>query len=144
MYFGLAFFTTMSLSGCTGKSEDKVEELEMQVMDIHDEVMPKMETIVKLTTLLSLKIKQLDSLQQEGVSSNTFAEQRIKAVDLQQQLALSDSLMMEWMYNYKGDSAKALDKEKALDYFKKEMTEIVGLREKTFRTIQEAEAFLKK
>jgi hypothetical protein len=55
----------------------------------------------------------MDSFQNEGMSSNTIAEQRIKAVDLNQKLAESDKLMMTWMHEYRGDSAKKLETKQA-------------------------------
>lgn len=140
------FIVTIALAllvGCNGDAE-KVKELETKVMDIHDEVMPKMDVIASLNRELSVKIAELDSLQLEGASSNTLAEERIKAIDLKQQLSSSDSLMMEWMYNYNADSASSLSSEKALDYYRNEIKKISDVKEKTLRSIKDAELFLKK
>jgi chemotaxis response regulator CheB len=68
----------------TGGEKDKVADLESEVMTIHDEVMPQMDAIMTLKSKLSKKIQSMDSLQNEGISSNTLAEQRIKAADLNQ------------------------------------------------------------
>lgn len=135
--------TVVLLGGCNGDA-DKVKELETKVMDIHDEVMPKMDVIASLNRQLSGKIAELDSLQLEGASSNTLAEERIKAIDLKQQLSSSDSLMMEWMYNYNADSASSLSSERALDYYGNEIKKISEVKEKTLRSIKDAELFLKK
>ena len=51
--------------------------------------------------------------------------------------------MMEWMYQYDGDSAKALPSDQALAYFRKEKERIEEVKEKTDKSIQEAQAFLK-
>jgi hypothetical protein len=80
----------------------------------------------------------------EGASSNTLAEERMKAIDLKQQLSISDSLMMEWMYNYDADSAKSLRAEKALEYYNSELNRISEVKEKTLKSIKDAELFLKK
>lgn len=122
---------------------DQVKEVETEVMDIHDEVMPKMDDIMRYKKQLSDKMTQLDSLQQEGVSSNTLAQERQKALELSRQLTLADSLMMEWMYRYRGDSAKALAPAEALSYFNQEKEKITRVKEQTNRSIQETEEFLK-
>jgi predicted transglutaminase-like cysteine proteinase len=125
------------------QDQEKVKELETEVLSIHDEVMPKMDDIMRYKKALSAKITQLDSLQQEGVSSNTLAQERQKAYELTQQLSLADSLMMEWMYRYQGDSAKALAPAEALSYFNQEKEKINRVKEQTNRSIQETEEFLK-
>lgn len=139
----VAISIVVLLGACNGDA-DKVKELETKVMDIHDEVMPKMDVIASLNRQLSSKITELDSLQLEGASSNTLAEERIKAIDLKQQLSNSDSLMMEWMYNYNADSASSLSSEKALDYYGNEIKKISEVKEKTLKSIRDAELFLKK
>jgi uncharacterized HAD superfamily protein len=142
-YQVIAVMVLVSLVACDGNS-DKVKELETQVMDVHDEVMPKMDAVASLSRQLTAKIGELDSLQLEGASSNTLAEERMKAIDLKQQLSISDSLMMEWMYNYDADSAKSLRAEKALEYYNSELNRISEVKEKTLKSIKDAELFLKK
>lgn len=127
-----------------GKDKDleKITGLETEVLAIHDEVMPKQEDIISLKSQLSSKIKGIDSLQNVGVSSNTMAEQRIKAVDLNQKLADADKLMMDWMHSYRGDSAKKLDSKQAILYFENEKEKILQVKQATLKSIQEAKTFL--
>ncbi|GAB3165510.1 viral A-type inclusion protein [Telluribacter humicola] len=139
----LAVLSLVALWSCN-QEKDQVQEAEKEVLTIHDEVMPKMDDVMKLKHNLNAKIASLDSMQQEGVSSNTVAEERLKAADLSRQLVLADSLMMEWMYQYKGDSAKALPADQALKYFNNEKGKITVVKDKTLKSIQEAEGFLKK
>ncbi len=122
---------------------DKVQETENEVMEIHDEVMPQISTINTLQKDLRARIAQLDSLQQEGVASTTQAEQRLKALELNQELTTADSLMMDWMYTYRGDSAKALPTGDALVYFRLEKEKILSVKERTDKSIEAAKAFLK-
>ncbi|WP_031525413.1 hypothetical protein [Dyadobacter crusticola] len=130
------------IAGCTKKEEDKVATLENEVLAIHDEVMPKMDSIMLLKSRLSKKIQEIDSLSNVGVSSNTMAEQRIKAVDLNQKLNESDKLMMDWMHEYRGDSAKKLKPEQAVTYFESERDKILQVKQLTLRSMQEAAIFL--
>lgn len=124
------------------KDQEKLTGLETEVLAIHDEVMPQQEDIMSLKSQLSKKIQGIDSLQNVGVSSNTMAEQRIKAVDLNQKLADADKLMMDWMHAYRGDSAKKLEPKEALLYFEKEKERILLVKQATLKSIQEAKNFL--
>ncbi|WP_229215038.1 viral A-type inclusion protein [Dyadobacter bucti] len=124
------------------KKADKVQELETEVLAIHDEVMPQMDDIMSLKSQLSEKIQTMDSLQNEGVSSNTTAEARIKAVDLNQRLNESDKLMMDWMHAYRGDSAKKLNPEAAVLYFEQQKEKILLVKQQTVKAIEETKTFL--
>lgn len=138
----IVLLIALSLVSCNQEA-DKVKKAEEEVLAIHDEVMPKMEDIINLKKELTDKMIQLDSLQQEGISSNTLAQQRVRAFELSHQLSKADSLMMEWMYRFRGDSAKVLAPKDALDYFKKEKDKIDRVKEETNKSIQEAIDFLK-
>lgn len=138
----LSLLAAFSLACGTDKDQEKVTGLETEVLAIHDEVMPKQEDIMSLKTQISKKIQDIDSLQNVGVSSNTMAEQRIKAVDLNQKLADADKLMMDWMHEYRGDSAKKLDSQQAVQYFEKEKERIMLVKQATLKSIQEAKTFL--
>ncbi|TDB68204.1 viral A-type inclusion protein [Arundinibacter roseus] len=139
---GLSSLLIFVAMACNQEAE-QVASLEKEVLAIHDEVMPQMTDIMKLKRQLSTKINELDSLQQEGVSSTTFAEQRLKALDLSRNLILADSLMMQWMYTYRGDSAKALPAKDALGYFQSEKEKISEVKLKTDQSVQAAKEFLK-
>jgi hypothetical protein len=139
----LGLVLTTAFWGC-GQDKDKVMELEGQVLTIHDDVMPKMDEIMTLKMQLSKKIVQLDSLQNEGITGNTLAEERMKAVDLNQKLNESDKLMMSWMNEYQGDSAKKLKAEEAILYFESEKAKIEEVKQITLKSINEAKSFLEK
>lgn len=124
------------------KDQEKVLNLETEVLAIHDEVMPKMQDIETLKATLSQKVQNIDSLQNVGVSGNNLAEQRIKAVDLKQRLEESDKLMMDWMHEYRGDSAKKLNSQEAVQYFEKEKDKILLVKQTTLKAIQETKTFL--
>ncbi|MEO6282878.1 MAG: viral A-type inclusion protein [Dyadobacter sp.] len=141
--FVLTIAFLITLCGCGQEAKkDKVADLESEVMTIHDEVMPQMDAIMTLKSKLSKKIQSMDSLQNEGISSNTLAEQRIKAADLNQKLNESDKLMMTWMHEYRGDSAKKLKPEEAASYFESEKEKILLVKQTTLKSIQEAKTFL--
>ncbi|TLV01297.1 viral A-type inclusion protein [Dyadobacter luticola] len=139
LFFGLLIF----IFACSkDANKDKAVELENEVMAIHDEVMPQMDDIMSLKSKLSKKIQNIDSLQNVGISGNSLAEQRIKAVDLNQKLNESDKQMMTWMHEYRGDSAKKLKSEEAVAYFEKEKEKILAVKQTTVKSIQEVKTFL--
>lgn len=138
----LSFLITLCFACGKDKDLEKITGLETEVLAIHDEVMPKQGDIVSLKSQLSTKIQGIDSLQNVGVSSNTMAEQRIKAVDLNQKLADADKLMMDWMHEYRGDSAKKLDSKQAILYFENQKEKILVVKQATLKSIQEAKTFL--
>ncbi len=135
--------TALVFAACSTDEKKDYEVLDSEILDIHDEVMPKLEDLNHYAEEIRSKIVQLDSLQQEGVSSNTFAEQRLKANDLLVKLHQADSLMWDWMRAYEADSAKALpDPEETLKYFRNEKSKILEVKEKTESSIREAQNFL--
>ncbi len=137
--FALALF--FLLSGCNGDKE-KVLELETEVLTLHDEVMPKQGEIMALKSKLSRKIVRMDSLQNEGITGNNLAEERMRAVDLNQKLNESDKLMMDWMHQYNGDSAKKLKPQQSLLYFENEKKKMIHVKEFTLKSIQDATSYL--
>lgn len=120
----------------------KVEVLEKEVLTLHDEVMPKMDQIMSLQGKLKNRIAAIDSIQLSGVSSNTIAEERMKVTDLYKSLHLADSLMMDWMYKYDGDSARTLPTPEAMGYFENQKLKMLDVQVLTNKSIQEAETFL--
>lgn len=109
---------------------------------MHDEVMPKLDEIMSLKAQLSKRIQHADSLQNEGISGNSIAEDRMKSVDMNQKLNQSDKMMMDWMNNYRGDSAKKLKPQEAVLYFETEKKKMTDIKEFTLKSIQEAKTFL--
>ena len=140
----LIILIAASLAFSCGKDakQEKVTNLEGEVLTIHDEVMPKMDEIMSLKSKLTNKIQEIDSLQNVGVSSNSLAERRIKATELNQKLSDSDKAMMEWMHGYAGDSAKKLEPDAAINYFESEREKILVVKQTTNKSIQDAKTFL--
>ena len=140
----LSLLAAIVLTSCSTSQENNYSAIDSEILEIHDEVMPKLEDINQYSEEIRSKINQLDSLQQEGVSSSTFAEQRLRATDILKKLQVADSLMWDWMRNYEADSAKALPKEEDIvRYFENEKAKILDVKEKTESSLLEAQEFLK-
>lgn len=139
----LSLLAALAFTSCSSGQTDDYSTIDAEILEIHDEVMPRLEDVNHYSEELRSKINQLDSLQQEGVSSSTFAEQRLKATDILKKLQVADSLMWEWMRNYEADSAKALpNSEDIARYFENEKAKILDVKEKTESSIREAQEFL--
>lgn len=108
-------------------STDANKVLYDQVMEIHDEVMPKMEDIE------TLKRKLKDQI---AASPDMVVEQRKK---LEKRIANLDSvgnMMMDWMHQW-SPVADSLDAEAARDYLESEMEKIKRVREAMLGIIEE-------
>ena len=86
----LAMIVACGRDGQKNVTTDEIVALEKEVMQIHDEVMPKMSDIARLMDILDKESanRNLDSLTQSEIS---------KAIAM---LQSGDSLMWEWMHNY--------------------------------------------
>lgn len=107
-------------------SDDANQILYNQVMDIHDEVMPKMEDLYNLKKELQDKIANTPNLAAEEKQK---LEQRIIVVDS------VSKLMMDWMHSFdpRPDSA---NKEAARAYLEAEMEKIKKVKEAMLETLE--------
>jgi hypothetical protein len=137
----LLFISLAILASCakTGKQEDHHHDggnsdenpnqaLYDQVMDIHDEVMPRSEDIYQLKKALQEKIASTPDL---------IAEKKQELELAIAQLDSADQSMMDWMHHFHPlpDSA---DQEKARAYLESEMESIKKVRELTNESIEKA------
>jgi hypothetical protein len=91
-----------------------------QVMEIHDEVMPKMEDIMKLKS----KLKDRED-----------ADEILDALDA------ADKAMMNWMHNFKAPS-KDLTFDQAMEYLEAQRKSIADVRDLMLEAIANAEIAL--
>jgi hypothetical protein len=141
------FVGLILLAGC-GKSgqqahHDQEEEspinnpnqaLYDQVMDIHDDVMPKSDEIYELKKEIKDKI----------TSANNLAPDKKKQLEqIISELDSADHSMMDWMHKFKPlpDSA---NQEKAREYLENEMERIKNVRELINGSLQKAKEALGK
>lgn len=116
--FTIALFTGCGQSGSSGQVEETTasaeDELYQEVMDIHDEVMPRMNDIYKLKKQLKEDIENSPDLVEERKQE---LENRIKELDQ------ASEGMMQWMRNFNPEDFKE-KKEEYLDYLNKELDKI--------------------
>ena len=138
---GLALLMTIALTSCSdtadsagSEGEDATAELrkiEQEVLDIHDEVMPKMGDLNNNRKKLIKRLYTRDSVE--------YGMRIRESVD---NLEEADSLMWDWMHNYSRPSYdKDLDSVEA--YLNAELVKVKVMREKFFSGLSESEALLK-
>jgi len=102
------------------------EALYHQVMDIHDEVMPKMDDLYKLKRDLQEKIESTPDLVAEEKKN---MENRIAHLDSASQL------MMEWMHQF-NPLPDSSDQEEAREYLESEMEKIKKVKDAMLEAIE--------
>jgi regulator of replication initiation timing len=142
-YLSIALFL---LAGCGQSSQHEHHEEEDaasnnpnqalydQVMDIHNEVMPKSDEIYQLKKEIQDKIAS---------SSNLTADKKKQLDQLIAELDSADHSMMDWMHKFKPlpDSA---NQELAREYLENEMERIKTVRELLNGSLQKAKEELGK
>lgn len=111
-------------------SEDANRALYDQVMDLHNEVMPKMEDLYSLKKELLEKIAKAPGI----------APSRKKEIeDIIAGLDSANKAMMDWMHDFKPLPSTA-DQENAREYLENEMESIKKVRDLTNETLEKAKA----
>lgn len=126
--------------------EDTVSQAEKGVFAIHDEIMPKIDDIMKLKKQLKLRITTLDSLKASGSAAATLRvdEEKEQATRLSRDLTVADSLMMDWMGSYNSDTLAKLPSEEALNYLAAQKDQITDVKTKVNTSIEQSRQFLGK
>ena len=105
--FILCLLASMMFTCSDKKSESKqdelsVQELRVEVMRVHDEVMPLMSEIERLTDKLeSIEASSIDSLEKEIMIKD---------------LAEASDAMWDWMHKYEDASKEETEEEKRMHY----------------------------
>ena len=109
------------------------QALDEKVMDLHDEVMPKMEDIYKIQSQIKEKI----------ANSPNLVNERKEALDkIALQLDSANKAMMDWMHQFQPlpDSA---DQEEARAYLETQMEKIKKVKEEMIMAIERGQEAIK-
>lgn len=116
------------LSSCESK-EKEVEKLKSETIAIHDEVMPKMDDIMKLKKALKSKQDSANNVNSDQVQEMILA------------LEESDKAMMNWMRNYDPRMEGMSDEEK-ITYLTDQKSSIEEVSKQMKSSISKAESYL--
>ncbi len=114
--------------------KDANKELYNRVMDVHDEVMPKMEDIYRLKKDL-----------QDNISSSPdmVSERKQELERVISNLDSASNAMMDWMHKF-SPLADTVDRQQAKEYLESEMERIKEVKEQMVKAIELAKNELAK
>jgi len=122
-----AIMLVILLMSCESKDKE-IETLKTETMAVHDEVMPKMDDIMKLKKSL------------KEIEDSTAQDEIMKLVVA---LEEADKAMMNWMRNYDPKMEGMTDDEK-IEYLKNKKASIEKVSEQMKSSISASERYLKK
>lgn len=129
------FAALIVITGCSGSKDKKEKEMQEEVMAIHDEIMPKMGRLERLS-------QKLDSVKKSLKSQDKASASKIVELEKKKQ-ALSDAhkSMMQWMRNYERPS-DTMAHQDVMEYLQEEKKKIQDVKDKFKTSIQQAEETL--
>lgn len=122
------FLLILTVAACGGDSFDAEAE-KNKVLDVQDEVMPKIGEVMNLKKKV---LKKADSMEDESADALR---------DLAQRLDDANSSMMTWMRDWSGSYSKIMesdDIEAQKAWFAEEMEKVQEVKEKINNSIEEA------
>jgi hypothetical protein len=115
---------------------DEVEALKQEVMLVHDKIMPKIDTLMKLKRQLKERVSQIDTM-------NSVNKKKVDAIlSSVEQLEEADEAMMQWMRTYQ-DPDQKMGKAEALQYLERKKKEILEVKAKMLAGQEAATSMLK-
>jgi Fungal specific transcription factor domain len=129
--------STMNHDSNQTQEEGPNQALYNQMMDIHDEVMPKMDDVMKLKRELQEQIAN---------SPDMVIERKQELENVISNLDSASNSMMNWMHRIHefNPLADSVDQEKAREYLESEMEEIRKVKELISESIEKAKSEVKK
>lgn len=116
------------IAGCDTKKDNQA--LYDEVMNVHDEVMPKMDDIYKLK----------EELKKEIVDTPGMVEEKRKAIESAiLQLDAASEEMMDWMRNF-NPLPDSLGEENARKYLEEQKTKVDKVKEDMLQAIDKAKS----
>lgn len=123
----LSFLFVLFIFSSCNKAEEKLsQELNDQVMQLHDQLMGKTEDVLKLKS-------RLDSLSNGKDSVNVH---KIIA-----SLNKADDSMMDWMHQFSVDSLGKMDAVNKISYLKKQLEALKNLEKSTDSSVHAAKTY---
>ena len=119
-----------------------LDKAETAVMAVHDEVMPQVETMLKLKKQINARVMKLDSLEATPTERVRADEEQAQGRLIVRRLTEADSLMMDWMSQYKGDTLKKLPEADALRYLDGQQKKVDDVKAKINQSIEQAKTYL--
>ena len=123
----MSFLLIMLILGSCNQAEEKLsQELNDQVMQLHDQLMGKTEDVLKLKS-------RLDSL--------TNGKDSVNVHKIIASLNKADESMMDWMHNFSVDSLGKMDALTKISYLEKQLEALKNLEKSTDSSVHAAKIY---
>jgi len=123
----MSFLLIMLILGSCNQAEEKLsQELNDQVMQLHDQLMGKTEDVLKLKS-------RLDSL--------TNGKDSVNVHKIIASLNKADESMMDWMHHFSVDSLGKMDAANKISYLKKQLEALKNLEKSTDSSVYAAKNY---
>ena len=119
-------FVVFIFSSCNQAEEKLSQELNEQVMQLHDQLMGKTEDVLKLKS-------RLDSL--------TNGKDSVNVHKIIASLNKADESMMDWMHHFSVDSLGKMDAANKISYLKKQLEALKNLEKSTDSSVYAAKNY---
>ena len=130
----------VTLAGCQPSGDKKsIEQIQDQVMVVHDEIMPRTGELMDLKEKISL---QIDSLSKITPASAVLKTRQEEGIAINKTLSEAEIQMDDWMHQYNADTLKGMDETNAKTYLDSELKKINAVKEKINGGITQAKKFL--
>lgn len=127
----------------TKTKSSPIDKAETAVMAVHDEVMPQVETMMKLKKQVNIRVAKLDSLDGTPAEKIRADEEQAQGRLIVRRLTEADSLMFGWMNQYNGDTLKKLPEAEALRYLDGQQKKVDDVKARINQSIEQARTYLK-
>lgn len=117
------------LLSCSNTEEKVYLTLNEQVLKMHDQLMPKTESLVSMEA----KLVELE----KGADSAHVKKLKIA-------LKKADGAMMDWMHGYSLDSLEKMDIPTKISYLSQQLTILKSIQNQTDSTLKAAQEYVKK
>jgi hypothetical protein len=119
-------FVIFIFNSCNQAEEKLSQELNDQVMQLHDQLMGKTEDVLKLKS-------RLDSL--------TNGKDSVNVHKIIASLNKADESMMDWMHHFSVDSLGKMDAVNKISYLKKQLEALKNLEKSTDSSVHAAKTY---
>ena len=119
-------FVVFIFSSCNQAEEKLSQELNDQVMQLHDQLMGKTEDVLKLKS-------RLDSL--------TNGKDSVNVHKIIASLNKADESMMDWMHHFSIDSLEKMDVTNKISYLKNQLEALKNLEKSTDSSVHAANTY---
>jgi len=139
MKYVLSIGLTLVEFACSNPKQEKVDQLKSQAIEVHDEVMPRMDEI----QAVNIELKKM----RENIANDTSDQAEALRAEMSEHirsLGDADEAMMSWMNQYDPNYEKEHPLDSAVSYYEQQTKSIADVKEQMEASITEGKALLKK